>query len=110
LAWLCFLFAGWGSGADRASNDADVSIPLLPLKFRRADLLRFWALGQKVVVRWESGKVIQSTGHDNMLCLLERDPRMVEKLKEIRKVKARAEQQYASAHGTKEVASVGVTA
>jgi hypothetical protein len=45
-----------------------------------------------------------------MLCLLERDPRMVEKLKEIRKVKARAEQQYASAHGTKEVASVGVTA
>ena len=25
LAWLCFLFAGWGSGADRASNDADVS-------------------------------------------------------------------------------------
>jgi hypothetical protein len=25
LAWLCFLFAGWGGGADRASNDADVS-------------------------------------------------------------------------------------
>ena len=25
LAWFCFLFAGWGGGADRASNDADVS-------------------------------------------------------------------------------------
>jgi len=25
LTWFWFLFAGWGSGADRASNDADVS-------------------------------------------------------------------------------------
>ena len=25
LAWPCFLSAGWGGGADRASNDADVS-------------------------------------------------------------------------------------
>ena len=41
-----------------------------------------------MVVRWESGKVIQSRGHDNMLRLLDRDPGILKALRQIQKLRA----------------------
>lgn len=43
--------------------------------------------GPKMVVRWESGKVIQSRGHDNMLRLLDRDPSILKSLSAIHKLR-----------------------
>ena len=44
------------------------------LKLTQSELEEVLGTGPKMVVRWESGKVIQSRGHDNMLRLLEREP------------------------------------
>lgn len=45
--------------------------------------------GPKVVVRWESGKVIQSRGHDNMLRLLDRDPTVLKSLRIIQELRSK---------------------
>jgi putative zinc finger/helix-turn-helix YgiT family protein len=52
--------------------------------------------GPKVVVRWESGKVIQSVGHDNMLRLLERNPSTLEFLRQVQQLRAEEQRTYAS--------------
>lgn len=54
--------------------------------------------GPKVVVRWESGKVIQGNGHDNMLRLLDREPGTIERLRQIQKLKGREQEAYAKSH------------
>ena len=56
--------------------------------------------GPKVVVRWESGKVIQSGGHDNMLRLLEREPAILARLQQIQQARTVEQQEYASSHQT----------
>ncbi len=52
--------------------------------------------GPKVFVRWESGKVIQSGGHDNILRLLERDPSILERLRQIQQVRSEEQKAYAA--------------
>jgi len=52
--------------------------------------------GRKVVVRWESGKVIQSPGHDNMLRLLDREPGILECLRQIKDIRSKEQEEYAS--------------
>lgn len=54
--------------------------------------------GPKVVVRWESGKVIQSGGHDNMLRLLEREPSILRWLQQIQQLRSAEQKAYASQH------------
>ena len=51
--------------------------------------------GPKVVVRWESGKVIQSRGHDNMFRLLDRDPSVVKSLRKIQDIRSTEQEKYA---------------
>jgi HTH-type transcriptional regulator / antitoxin MqsA len=50
--------------------------------------------GPKMVVRWESGKVIQSRGHDNMLRLLDRNPSTLKSLQQIQKLRCREQEKY----------------
>jgi HTH-type transcriptional regulator/antitoxin MqsA len=52
--------------------------------------------GPKVVVRWESGKVIQSKAADTVLRLLEREPDLAKELREIEKQRAKQQEQYAA--------------
>jgi len=61
--------------------------------------------GAKVVVRWESGKVIQSGGHDNMLRLLEREPSTLKWLQQIQQLRSNEQKEYASSHQRKPNAS-----
>ncbi len=51
--------------------------------------------GPKVVVRWESGKVIQGRGHDNMLRLLDRDPSVLRSLRTIQDIRSTEQEKYA---------------
>ncbi len=44
--------------------------------------------GPKMAVRWESGKVIQSRGHDNMLRLLDRDSSILKSLSAIQRLRS----------------------
>jgi len=50
--------------------------------------------GRKVVVKWESGKIIQSRGHDNMLRLLERDPATLKSLQKIQQLRVAEQTKY----------------
>jgi HTH-type transcriptional regulator/antitoxin MqsA len=50
--------------------------------------------GPKVVTRWESGRVIQNKNADTLLRMLDRDPRMLEHLKEVAKVRERAQRKH----------------
>jgi putative zinc finger/helix-turn-helix YgiT family protein len=52
--------------------------------------------GPKMVVRWESGKVIQSRGHDNMLRLLDRHPSILKSLSQIQELRAIEQKKYES--------------
>ncbi len=61
--------------------------------------------GPKVVVRWESGKVIQSGGHDNVLRLLECEPSILKWLQQIQQLRAAEQKKYASSHQRKPDAS-----
>jgi putative zinc finger/helix-turn-helix YgiT family protein len=54
--------------------------------------------GQKVVVRWENGKVIQGSGHDITLRLLERDSKALKDLRLIRQERATEQKTYEKAH------------
>jgi putative zinc finger/helix-turn-helix YgiT family protein len=51
--------------------------------------------GPKVVVRWESGRVIQGKAADTVLRLLEREPDLVKDLREIEKQRSRQRDRYA---------------
>jgi putative zinc finger/helix-turn-helix YgiT family protein len=57
------------------------------LELTQEELEELLGTGAKVVVRWESGKVIQGRGQDNMLRLLDRDPSVVEDLRQIRQLR-----------------------
>jgi putative transcriptional regulator len=56
-----------------------------------------WLLGQgpKVVVRWESGKVIQGKAADTVLRLLEREPELVKDLQAIERQRSKQQERYA---------------
>jgi putative zinc finger/helix-turn-helix YgiT family protein len=55
-------------------------------------------IGPKMVVRWESGKVIQSKGHDNTLRLLDSDPSLLKSLLLIQKRRSAEQKQYEKSH------------
>lgn len=57
------------------------------LNLSQSELEELLNTGPKVVVRWESGKVIQSGGHDNMLRLLENDPSILKRLRRIQELR-----------------------
>lgn len=61
----------------------------------QAQLEERLGLGPKVVVRWESGKVIQGKAADTVLRLLEREPDLVKDLQEIEKQRTKQQQRYA---------------
>jgi HTH-type transcriptional regulator / antitoxin MqsA len=64
------------------------------LGLTQAELEELLDTGDKVVVRWESGKVIQSGGHDNLLRLLDREPGMLKNLRQIQKAKLAEQERY----------------
>lgn len=76
------------------------------LNLSQADLEGLLGTGQKVVVRWESGKVIQSNAHDSVLRLLERDPAMIKSLRQIQELRFREQEQYASAESDTKASAV----
>jgi len=49
------------------------------------DLEKLLGMGQKVVTRWERGKVLQTKPVDDLLRLMEQLPQIVEKLREFRR-------------------------
>lgn len=67
------------------------------LKMTQEELENLLGTGPKVVVRWESGKVIQGRGHDNLLRLLDREPGLVEILHQIQRARADAQETYENA-------------
>ena len=78
------------------------------LKLTQEELEELLGTGPKVVVRWESGKVIQSNGHDNMLRLLECHPGMVDKLRQVQALKVKQQKEYARSHQGDAVAAAEV--
>jgi len=64
------------------------------LALNQAELEELLGTGPKVVVRWENGKVIQTSGQDNMLRLLDRDPGLVEKLRQIQRSRCDEREKY----------------
>lgn len=71
------------------------------LELTQSELEDILGTGPKMVVRWESGKVIQSRGHDNMLRLLDRDPAAVKSLRQIQKMRAAEQEKYAGSSSAK---------
>jgi putative zinc finger/helix-turn-helix YgiT family protein len=65
------------------------------LELTQSELEDVLGTGPKMVVRWESGKVIQSRGHDNMLRLLERDPAVLKSLRQIQALRAAEQNKHA---------------
>jgi putative zinc finger/helix-turn-helix YgiT family protein len=61
----------------------------------QAQLEEQLGLGPKVVVRWESGKVIQGRAADTVLRLLEREPQLVKDLQEIEKQRCKQQERNA---------------
>ena len=64
------------------------------LGLSQEELEELLGTGANVVVRWEKGKVIQGSGHDNMLRLLDRDPGLVENLRQIQRLKSDERAKY----------------
>jgi putative transcriptional regulator len=60
----------------------------------QAQLEQRLGLGPKVVVRWESGKVIQGKAADTVLRLLEREPELVKDLQEIERQRCKQQERY----------------
>ena len=69
------------------------------LQLTQTELENILNTGRKVVVRWESGKVIQGAGHDNMLRLLDREPGILESLRQIKEIRAKEQGENASRTG-----------
>jgi len=59
------------------------------LELTQTELENVLGTGPKVIVRWESGKVIQSRGHDNMLRLLDCDPSLLKLLRQIQETRSK---------------------
>lgn len=74
------------------------------LGLTQQDMEKLLNTGSKVVVRWESGKVIQSTGHDNMLRLLEREPSTLERLREIQQLRSAEQREHAASRASDDMA------
>ncbi len=68
------------------------------LGLTQAELEDLLNAGSKVVVRWENGKVIQSGANDAMLRLLEKDPSMLDRLRQIQQLRSREQQEYEGSH------------
>lgn len=64
------------------------------LGLTQEELEELLGTGPKVVVRWESGKVIQGGGQDNLLRLLDRDPALLESLRQIQRVRSAEREKY----------------
>jgi putative zinc finger/helix-turn-helix YgiT family protein len=71
------------------------------LQLTQAELEELLGTGPKVVVRWESGKVIQGSGQDNILRAIERDPSFVARLRQIQKMRSDEQAQYERKHRSK---------
>lgn len=65
------------------------------LELTQSELESALGTGPKMVVRWESGKVIQSRGHDTMLRLLEREPSILKSLWQVQEVRSSEQARYA---------------
>lgn len=66
------------------------------LRLTQSELENLLGAGPKVVVRWESGKVIQGGGHDSMLRLLDREPSTLERLRQIQQLRSNEQKEYAA--------------
>lgn len=66
------------------------------LRLTQSELEDVLGTGPKVVVRWESGKVIQGPGHDNMLRLLDCEPSILEYLRQIQQLRSNEREEYNS--------------
>lgn len=64
------------------------------LGLTQAQLEELLNTGSKVVVRWESGKVIQGDSHDTVLRLLEKWPSDLERVRQIQKVRSQEQKEY----------------
>lgn len=53
-------------------------------RLSQEEMERLFGLGQKVVVRWEKGRVLQSKTADVLLRLLDRNPALIEEMRQIR--------------------------
>jgi putative zinc finger/helix-turn-helix YgiT family protein len=71
------------------------------LGLTQSELEDLLGTGPKVVVRWESGKVIQSRGHDNMLRLLDRDPAVLKSLRQIQALRAAEQDKHSESPSAK---------
>lgn len=89
--------------------EAIVEIREKKLKLTQAELEDVLGTGPKVVVRWESGKVIQSGGHDNMLRLLDRDPSILKSLSQIQKLRSTEQKQYEMSHPSPALVAKGAS-
>jgi putative zinc finger/helix-turn-helix YgiT family protein len=76
------------------------------LELTQSELEDVLGTGPKMVVRWESGKVIQSRGHDNMLRLLDRDPGILKALRQIQKLRASEQDSHAKSSEKMTIARV----
>jgi HTH-type transcriptional regulator/antitoxin MqsA len=68
------------------------------LKLSQRELEEILGIGPKVIVRWESGKVIQGGTQDSLLRLLERKPRVLDNLRQIQQGRLNEKRKYASSH------------
>jgi putative zinc finger/helix-turn-helix YgiT family protein len=64
------------------------------LGLKQDELEELLGTGPKVIVRWESGKVIQSSGHDLTLRLLERDPSILQQLRTLQQLRLQEQKEY----------------
>jgi len=65
------------------------------LNLSQHELEELLGTGSKVVVRWESGKVIQGGPIDSLLRLLERDPGLLDGLRQIQQLRSTERQAVA---------------
>ena len=68
------------------------------LELTQDELEQLLGTGPKVVVRWESGKVIQGRGQDNILRLLDCDPTIVKTLRQIQQLRHNEQDKYQRAN------------
>jgi putative zinc finger/helix-turn-helix YgiT family protein len=76
------------------------------LNLSQHELEELLGLGPKVVVRWESGKVIQGGALDCLLRLLDREPKVLEDLRQIQQRRSTEQQEYESS-GSPAMTSAG---
>ena len=75
------------------------------LGLTQTELENVLGTGPKVIVRWESGKVIQSRGHDNVLRLLDRNPSVLKLLRQIQEARSKEQGRYSEAQPERKAAA-----